>query len=302
MDTFACFIDMRKAFDTIDRTSLLFKLSQAGISKHLYKAIEVIYSSTECSVLVNEHLTEWFMPQSGVKQGDNLSPSLFILYIDDLARELNAKNHGIKINNETINILMYADDIVIVAESEENMQKMLDIVNVWCKRWRMIINETKSQIVHFRKKNVNRTEKIFKCGKFVIDIVTKYKYLGCILEEHLDFNVTANILAEGASRAVGSVVNTCIKNNNLKYSTFTKLYDTCVVPIMDYCAGVWGFSKYDKPNTVQNRAIRSFLGVHRYTSNVAINGDMGWTMPVVRGRLCLFSLLQCIFKQENGTF
>ena len=71
---------------------------------------------------------------------------------------------------------------------------------------------------------------------------------------------------------------------------------------MEYCAGVWGFNKYDKPNSVQHRAISSFLGVHRYTSNVAINGDMGWTMPVVRRRLCMFSLLQRILKMNETRF
>ncbi len=61
---------------------------------------------------------------------------------------------------------------------------------------------------------------------------------------------------------------------------------------MDYSAGVWGYARYDKPKTVQHRALRSFLGVHRCTSNVVINGDTGWKPPVVRRKVSMIKLLE----------
>ena len=60
------------------------------------------------------------------------------------------------------------------------------------------------------------------------------------------------------------------------YGTYSKLFDACIRPILDYCSGIWGFKNYDQCNIVQNRAIRSFLGVHKYAANSAINSDMGW--------------------------
>ncbi len=65
---------------------------------------------------------------------------------------------------------------------------------------------------------------------------------------------------------------------------------------MDYCAGVWGYKQYDKHNTVQNRAIISYLGVHRYTSNVAINGDVNWTTLHTRRKICMIKLWNRLVK------
>ena len=120
-----------------------------------------------------------------------------------------------------------------------------------------------------------------------------------MLEETLNFSQTAKLLSESAARATGAIVTKC-RNNHLGYHTFNKLYHTCVTPIMDYAAGVWGYNKYDSPNIVQNRALRSFLGVHRYTSNVVIQGDVGWEAPVVRRRVLMLKLLQRILSMGNN--
>jgi len=290
---------MRKAFDTVDRTSLLFKLSQLGVSHHLYEAIKSIYSKTESCVRLNDNVTNWFFTTGGVKQGDNLSPTLFDVYLNDLADELNCMQLGVKIDDDYLTILLYADDIVIIAEDEENLQRLLNKLHNWCKRWRMTVNCDKTKIVHFRRQGCNRSKFDFKLGTTSVDYAQTYKYLGCILSENLDFNITATILAEAAGRAVGSIVSKCLKTNTLKYETYTKLYNCCVIPIMDYCAGVWGFHSYDKPNTVQNRAIRSFLGVHKFTSNVAIYGDMGWTRPRIRRRLDMVKLFIRLVNMDN---
>jgi len=291
-DTFTCFIDMRKAFDTVDRDCLLYMLYELGIRDKLLNAIDVIYARTECAVLVRDFITPWFITEKGVKQGDTLSPCLFSVYLNDLVRDINRSKLGVKIDDQYVNILLYADDIVILSESEENLQKLIDIVLHWCNNWRMSVNCKKTKIVHFRKNSVNRTNYVFKYDSKQIDIAPHYKYLGCVLEETLDFTLTANMLSEAAGRAVGAIVNKCIKENNFTFNVYTKLYNSCVIPIMDYCSGIWGYARYDKPNTVQHRAIRSFLGVHRYASNVVINGDTGWTPPIVRRKLNILKLVQ----------
>jgi len=152
---------------------------------------------------------------------------------------------------------------------------------------------------HFRKASSMRSQFQFKIGPHHISVVEKYKYLGCVLEETLNFSQTAKLLSESAARATGAIVTKC-RNNHLGYHTFNKLYHTCVTPIMDYAAGVWGYNKYDSPNIVQNRALRSFLGVHRYTSNVVIQGDVGWEAPVVRRRVLMLKLLQRILSMGNN--
>ena len=81
--------------------------------------------------------TEWFQTLYGVRQGDNLSPTLFNIYINDLAEELKSMNLGIKMGELHICILLYADDIVLVSEHEQNLQRMLSHVHKWCCKWQM---------------------------------------------------------------------------------------------------------------------------------------------------------------------
>ena len=120
----------------------------------MYNIIMVIYVDTKACVSVNGYLTAEFPCEYGVRQGDTLSLILFGLYINDLAEELNKTNKGIKLeDNLEINSLLYADDLVIVSESEEDLQSQLNVLLEWCQKWRMRINIDKTKVVHDRNKN-----------------------------------------------------------------------------------------------------------------------------------------------------
>ena len=64
----------------------------------------------------------------------------------------------------------------------------------------------------------------------------------------------------------------------------------CVVPVMDYCSSIWGYKKYQQIDNVQNRAMRFYLGVHRYAPIAAISGDLGWVPSQYRRRLNMLKL------------
>ena len=200
---------------------------------------------------------------------------------------------------DILSILLYADDIVMLAENEDDLQSLMDIAGIWCNKWRLQVNADKTKVVHFRKDSHPKTDFEFKCKDHNIATIDKYKYLGCIFNEHLDFTVTANILADSAGRALGGVISKCIRQNSLMYNTYTKVYHTGIVPIMDYASGVWGYKKYDRPKVIQNRACRAFLGVHKFASNVVVNGDMGWTVPEVRRKLNMLRLWVRLEKMED---
>ena len=80
-------------------------------------------------VKVNNLFTKWFNVWSGARQGDNLSPILFNLYINKLAIELNDLNYGVDIGGKKACLLLYDDHIVIIAENENNIQTQLDCIN-----------------------------------------------------------------------------------------------------------------------------------------------------------------------------
>ena len=83
---------------------------------------------------------------------------------------------------------MYADDIVLLAETERDLQILLTALHDWCITNDMIINCSKSNIVHFCNPSVSRTNFEFKCEESVLCTVYRYTYLGLLLSEHLDFD------------------------------------------------------------------------------------------------------------------
>ena len=83
--TFVCFIDAKKAFDCVNRDLLWYKLLQFGINGKFLDALKSLYEGTECAVKVNDHMTDFFRVRQGVKQGCKISPTIFAMYINDLA-------------------------------------------------------------------------------------------------------------------------------------------------------------------------------------------------------------------------
>ena len=145
-----------------------------------------------------------------------------------------------------------------------------------------MINQSKTQIMHFRKKGTVRSLQNFSFGTLSLDYTEAYKYLGFTLDEFMSYDSGIAILADSAGRAVGSIISKMKFCKDIGYSTYSQLYDACVCPILVYAAGVWGFKDVKQVNSIQNRAIRCFLGVHAFAPSLAIQGDMGWEPMEIR--------------------
>lgn len=142
---------------------LLYKLLLNKIDGKVYSSIKSIYASLLACIRINDQLTEWFDCTIGLKLGCSLSPSIFSVFANDLVQEIDDLNIGIRIGDTSVSILMYAD-IVLFSGSELNLQSMLNTLQDWCKRWRVLINTTKSKCVHLRKGRTPRTNFDFHVG------------------------------------------------------------------------------------------------------------------------------------------
>ncbi len=231
-------------------------------------------------------LTNWFQSHSGLKQGDTLS--WFGIFINDIVREINDLNLGLKIGNKKVSILQYADDIVLLSEPDNGLQAMLNVVHKWGQKFMTKINEKKSNIVHYRKPNTVRTSKQFFLGDCALLVDNQCKYLSVIVNEFVNCNVIADILSGAVNRALGAIINKYKHINGLGYYTYTKLYNSGVCPILDYCSNVWGFKQFKQIEAIQHKAIRIFLGVHRYAPLPATDGIWVGHLLTIEGKLqCL---------------
>ena len=178
---FCVFIDFKKAFDSIIRDLLFYRHLSYNIDGKIFKAMQTFYKDTVSTVKQKDYIIEYFDVLYGVKQGDNLSPSLFNLFINNLASQIKELHCGNKIGIEHVSILLYADDIVLLSDSEKGLQSMPTYLNKWCMQWCLDINGLKSNIIHFRPKKVPVYQ--FKCGTQIIKTIDRYTYLGVILAD-----------------------------------------------------------------------------------------------------------------------
>lgn len=172
---------------------------------------------------------------------------------------LNLLNIGVKIRDELLSILIYADDIVLLAENATDLQKLLYALYDWCNLNDKNINYSKSNIVHFRPPSCLSAKHVFTCGSDTLKIVDRYKYLGLVMQEHLDLNVMVKAVAQSASRDLGLVIAKCKSMGGVPYDLFTRLYDTVVWPVISYGSAVWGYRSFSCIDAVHNRAMRFYL-------------------------------------------
>ena len=286
-DTHVAFIDFSMAYDRIDRKLLWHKLEQFGISGDFLKTLQALYADVKCSVRVNNTLTDWFNVSMGLKQGCILSPQLFNAFLNGLTQCINELHCGVEYGDNSISMLLYADDIILIANDEHKFQRMLDVLDEYCKTWRLTINPNKSKIVHFHRKSCPRSTQQFHCGNKAIEIVSSYKYLSLVLNEFLDFRITAKVVSQSASRALGLLISKDKAFGGMPYECFSKCYDALVQSIINYGAAVWGSTGYSCIAAVQNRPCRYFMGLGKYAPSPAIQGDMGWSLPEHRQWMCV---------------
>jgi hypothetical protein len=140
---------------------------------------------------------------------------------------------------------------------------MLDVLYEWPCASHMKINPTKSNAMHYKPNNVNRTNFVFKCGPDNLECVQKYVYLGLTLQENLDYSVTAKFVAQSASRALGLLIAKYKSLGRMPYNVFTKLFDSLVWSVVAYGTTIWGNKSFSCIDSIQHRAICLFLGTSR---------------------------------------
>ena len=135
------------------------------------------------------------------------------MFIDDLVQDINLAQLGVNCQTCTLSTLLYADDIVLLAPSAENLQGLINVVAEWCMKWGMNVNLGKTNIVHFRRKLRSRPRSsiIFTFNGEEIQYASQYKYLGLLLNEHLDWNVSLEGIISKANRALALHLPGCFR-------------------------------------------------------------------------------------------
>ena len=151
-DCCAVFVDVRKAYPTVDRSGLLTKLAQKGITGRVWSCLENWYSGLESKVSVAGITSSPAYPvDTGLMEGAILSPFLYTVLIDGLIRAFEATGVGCKVGSAWTGALYYADDLCLTANSTADMQVLLRVLDQYCRDWQFQPAYAKTKVLYFGK-------------------------------------------------------------------------------------------------------------------------------------------------------
>ena len=172
------FLDLEKAYDRVDRDAVRNVLRLNGIGGRLLRGVKSLYVGSKACVRVGNEVSEWFPVRVGLRQGCVMSPWLFNLYIDGLVREVNARvlGRGLKLvdgndNEWELNQLLFADNTVVVADSE---RKLFQLVKV-CERRKLRVNVSKSKVMRCTRNEDGARLNVMLNGE-ALEEVDQFKY------------------------------------------------------------------------------------------------------------------------------
>ena len=235
---YACFVDFQKAFDTVIHTGIKIKLLSIGVGSKFYEIIKDIYEVSKSCVKLQNHITDNFPINLGVNQGDNLSPNLFKISINDLPDYIEDSIDPILLNNKPLNCLLYADDLVLYLTSAKGLQTRLDKLQKYCKDWFLKVNPNKTKVLVFNKAG-RHIQDICMYENKILDCIVNYKYLGLYFSASGSFSFAQNELHKKALKAYYKLHKDLITLNP-NINTSLHVFDHTIKPISLYGCDIWG--------------------------------------------------------------
>jgi hypothetical protein len=263
---YAFFVDLKAAFDNVERDLLWEYLRKKGINEHLVTKIEEIYEETISRVRVDGRVSECFKTYKGVRQGCPLSPSLFAAFIGDI-EEMFRKGQagGVVVGKEKVWSLAYADDLVVLAREEKGMKEMLGNMEKYMRRKKLTVNVEKSKMMVFRKGGGRRKINEWRWEKDKIEEVKEFKYLGYVMNERNTAAAHVRELVKKANKIIGAVWGIGERKFGHDFRRRIMMFDSLVKSVMMYGAEIWGWREQEGLEGVQGKYLKWVLGVDRET-------------------------------------
>ena len=223
---YACFVDFSKAYDSVWRNGLLYKLILNGLSLKLILLIKSMYTELQAAVKLPNGVTPYFSSLVGVRQGCNLTRMLFNLFVNDIFDLFdNAKCDPVKLQTELIHCLMYTDDLLILSETENGLTESLERFSNYAKKWKLKISANKTKIIVFNKAGKIINVKL-RMDDIIIQSCSEDTYLGTIFTPGNSFKKAQIELYKKACRAFFGFLSAVNVQAGAQVSTVRKLFSS----------------------------------------------------------------------------
>ena len=284
-------------------------LETVGIRGPILDCIKSLYSQDSAAVRTQDGISDIFDCLMGVKQGCQLSATLFGLFVDGLEQHLmDTLGHDApSLSGVLIPLLLYADDLTIMSTTAAGLQRQLHALQLFCEQRQLSVNLTKTKVVTFGSRARCQA---FKFNGNDVERVQSYKYLG--FEFHVTKALTHGVskLASAANKAMHAMNRRCAFLHISDPKHRCKLFDSLVLPILSYASEVWAVDEEVGKSAEQlhRQFLEHVLGVRGNTANLIVLAEFGrypirfhWLQQILRyhNRINSLSdderLIQCAF-------
>ena len=241
--------DLEKAFDSVWIDGLLYKLQNMEIKRNLLSIIQLFLSNRLSIKKIGNYHSNNFPNHIGLPQGSVLSPTLFILFINDF---IDAYPIRFKFADNTA-LILTTDDIL---QLTNRRQAAADDKKRWCDKWRMAVNGSKTEIVLF---NYNSNDPFETALNFdICSVKTSSKSLRIIIDNKTNFKGHAKLSVAKTQRIWAAITSKCTNRWCLSLTTQVYLYRIIILPQVMYGAPLWYHKKTNQLRRLQNIVMKKF--------------------------------------------
>ena len=260
LDLYHCFIDLSKAFDTVNREALWVVLGKCGCPPKFVSMIKSLHADMKARVNFGGALSEPFNVDNGVKQGDLSAPTLFAIYFAAmLAYAFKDLSEGIyvryrstgsvfdlcrlransKVFVAVVRDLLYADDCDLVSHTERGLQLLVDCFDAACDIFGFSINIPKTKVMFQPAPGNPFVKPVIVIKNKILDVVKTFVYLGSTVSQNalLDSEISARI--QKASAAFGELTDRVWSQHNITPKTKIMVYMAFVIKSLLYTCDTW---------------------------------------------------------------
>lgn len=300
---FAVFVDFRRAFDSIHHATLWSKLFSVGVSSQFIRVIKNLYDRATFQVRVGGHYSDSFDVPAGILQGEPLSPTLFALFLSDMEEFFRSRGlTGLDIDGyHDVIMLLYADDLIILSDSEISMRRKLCALRDYCHENALEVNIAKSKIMCFRSGgHVHSQFLAFWYDSERLQVVNEYTYLGVTFSSSALFLKNAQQVARKARTAISAVLQTLINAKSNSWNVQTELFDTIIINSLSYCSAIWSLKYTDVLERVQVTFFKKLLCLPVNTPDYMVRLETGRVkLAYLCFKLALDYLIKILYLPHN---
>ena len=275
---FCLYVDIRAAYDSVSRPILYKKLNQYGFPSEFTEFLKDYYTGDNITSTCGGSRTSPMFLSRGVRQGCNLSSYLFILYLTEFCDRVEMEDIGAKLGDNQVGFLCFADDLVLIARSEKEVSRHLEILSKWCSDYKMSVSPTKTQLVGPETEGVWILTTDGLEEDMILEFAQSYNYLGVTQYKTLHktlSDLSSEVMRKAEQfRALINLQRYTIIDSVKAYKT---LWESVLLPSLLYSLDVVPIqiATIEKLELVQNRVGRTIMGLRSSTPSVAVNLELG---------------------------